>query len=35
MARRDRVRFRKLDYEEVYMLAEATLNIFPFKEGAS
>ena len=27
-------RFRKLDYEEVYMLAEATLNIFPFKEGA-
>ena len=27
-------RFRKLDYEEVYMLAEATLNTFPFKEGA-
>ena len=26
-------RFRKLDYEEVYTLAEATLNTFPFKEG--
>ena len=27
-------RFRKLDYDEVYTLAEATLNIFPFKESA-
>ena len=26
-------RFRKLDYEEVYTLAEETLNAFPFKEG--
>lgn len=27
-------RFRKLDYDDVYTLAEATLHIFPFKEDA-
>ena len=29
------LRFRKLDYAEVYALAEDTLNVFPLKESTS